>query len=61
MLRVVGLEEIEGIERPPSPPGMGREKLAQMCQYRDNRLSERSVPWKEYSGVNEDEASCQRL
>lgn len=61
VLRTVGLEEMIGIERPPSPPAMGREKLAQGCQYHDNRLSERSVSWKEYSGVNEDEASCQGL
>ena len=61
MLRVVELEEMEGVERPSSPPAMGREKLAQMCQYHDNRLSERSVPRKEYSGVSEDEASCRAL
>lgn len=57
MLRTAELEEMEGIEHPPSPPAMGREKLAPRCQCHDNRLSERSVPWKEYSGVNEDEAS----
>jgi len=59
--RSVELEETEGIERPPCPPAMGREELAQGCQYHDNQLFERSVQWKEYSGVNEDEASCQRL
>jgi hypothetical protein len=61
MHQVVELEEMDGVERPPSPPANGRGKLAQMCQYHDNRLSERSIPWKEYSGVNEDEASYQKL
>jgi hypothetical protein len=61
ILRSVELEETGGIERPPSPSAMGQEKSAEGCQYHDNQLFERSVQRKEYSGVNEDEASCQRL
>jgi len=61
IFRSVELEERGGIERPPSPPAMRRAKLAEGCQYHDNQLFERSVQRKEYSGVNEDEASCQRL